>query len=72
MGVANIDGSPWRQRRENGERNENMTMTLQYVCVMYMVGFFELESPLRPPTHSASIDFIIMIISDDSDHHTRS
>ena len=28
--------------------------------------------PLQPPAHSLSIDFlIIMIILDDSDHHTR-
>ena len=31
------DGSPRRQRRDNGERTNNMTTTLQYACAMCVV-----------------------------------
>ena len=40
--TLNGDGSPWRQRRESGERTENMTTTLQtvqYACAMCVVEY---------------------------------
>ena len=41
------DGSPQRQRRESGERTENMTTTLQtvqYACAMFVVEYVDQQS----------------------------
>ena len=65
------DGSPRRQRKESDDRTGNMTMTLQTVWSNMSIS----NPPLQPPTHASNITnviFIIIIILDDSDHHTRS
>ena len=41
------DGSPRRQRRENGERTDNMTTTLQYACAMCVVELGPSNSDLK-------------------------
>ena len=61
------------EKRESGVRTKNKTTALQYtLCVQCVWSNMSINNrPLQPPTHSSSINLLIIIL-DDSDHHTRS
>ena len=66
-------GPPWRQRRENGERTENKTTTLQYVFPMCVIEYVDHHSALTAT--NALIPIIISSSSSSSSYthtHARS
>ena len=51
-----------RERRNNRE----------HTTVCHEWSNMTIDQPLQPPTYTPSINSVIVIITDDSDHHTRS
>ena len=69
MGVAHLERrriTTEAEKRESGERTENMTTTLRTVQYMYVQCLWSNMSisirPIQPPTHSSSINLLIIII----------
>ena len=70
MGVSNLERTEKIERRKN--RNQDNDTAVGIVCAMCVVGYVDQQSASTKPTDSPSLNFLIIIISDESDHHTRS